>query len=63
MFICKSCDEKVSNSKMFGLVIGQIGREKFEQRGFSKGDILAGALSGFRIACPNCSKTNWNYQA
>lgn len=64
MFICKSCKEEVSNSKMFGLVIGQVGREKLvERNAINKPDVLAGILSGFRISCPECQKTNWEYKS
>lgn len=61
-FKCKPCGEKVSGSKMIGLVIGQIGRSKADNmgvQGFSKQDLLAGIMSGFKVSCPNCGKCNW----
>ena len=64
MFNCKKCEEEVSNAKMAGLVIGQIGRETAQAKGLSpqsKADFIAGLLSGAKIQCPNCSSTNWNY--
>ncbi|HAI2246618.1 hypothetical protein ACP81E_23975 [Escherichia coli] len=66
MFICKSCNEKISNSKMLGLAIGQFGRDKVERAGFlgafNKEDFIAGLTSGFKIECPCCHKTNWDYK-
>lgn len=64
MFNCKKCHEEVSNAKMAGLVIGQIGREKALSQGLSpqsKADFIAGLLSGAKIQCPSCNSTNWNY--
>lgn len=63
-YSCKSCKEKVSNSKMAGLVIGQVSREVLEAKNitrssFSNGEVMAGLLSGFRVKCPKCGKTNW----
>lgn len=61
---CKNCNEEVSNAKMVGLIIGQIGREKALTNGISsqaKADVIAGVLSGLRISCPNCGKHNWDY--
>jgi hypothetical protein len=65
MFICKKCNEEISNAKMVGLVIGQVGRETALKKGLSpeaKGDIIAGVVSGFKIKCPSCDSNNWNYQ-
>ena len=65
MFKCKGCAEKVSDAKMVGLVIGQIGREAATAKGItpqSTGDFLVGLISGYKINCPKCEKTNWEYK-
>ena len=65
MFECEECKKTYSKSKMLGIIVGQIGREKIEAEGlseFSSNDFFAGILSGFRIKCPNCNKSNWNYK-
>lgn len=62
MFKCKLCNEKFSNSKMIGLIIGQIGRDKSESKGlsnFSKPDFIAGLVTGFKVRCPDCNGSNW----
>lgn len=64
MFKCKSCNEEVSTSKMAGLVIGQAGKDKAERAGlsnFSKPDFIAGLVSGFKVRCPGCNESNWDY--
>lgn len=64
MFKCKGCNEELSNAKMIGLVIGQIGREKAISQGLSnssKTDFIAGLVSGFKVKCPKCNATNWDY--
>ncbi|MBG5884866.1 hypothetical protein I4990_18180 [Providencia alcalifaciens] len=61
-FKCKECGEKISGSKMIGLIAGKIGKAKLEQSGvnsFSKQDFLSGFLTGFKISCPKCGKCNW----
>jgi len=69
-FQCKNCKEKVTNSKMVGLVFGQIAAATLESKGiktqsalvtkFKSHDIGAGFLSAMRVECPNCRKTNWD---
>ncbi|MGR6504325.1 MULTISPECIES: hypothetical protein [unclassified Shewanella] len=64
MFKCKKCGEEVSNAKMVGLIIGQIGREASMNNGISpqaRADVIAGVVSGFKIECPSCSGHNWSY--
>jgi len=61
-FKCKACGEKVSGSKMIGLVIGKIGHDKatnMRVNAFSKQDLLSGIMTGFKVNCPNCGKCNW----
>lgn len=69
-FECSGCKEKVSNSKMVGLVFGQITSATLEIKGiktkasltagFSRGELGSGFLSGLGIECPKCKNTNWN---
>ena len=61
-FKCKACGEKVSGSKMIGLIIGKIGHDKAMSQGvngLSKRDLLSGFGTGFKVSCPNCGKCNW----
>lgn len=65
MFECNKCKETYSKSKMIGIIVGQIGREKMEAKGlseFSRDEFFAGVLSGFKIKCPNCGASDWNYK-
>lgn len=60
---CKNCKKEISNSEMAGLAIGHLGREVFDKKlgtqGFSKGEFSAGLLTGLKIPCPSCSKSDW----
>ena len=61
-FKCKECGEKVSGSKMIGLIAGKIGRAKVIDQNiaaFSKQDLLSGFVTGFKVECPKCGKCNW----
>lgn len=68
-FECKECKEKVSDSKMAGLVFGQIAAATLESNGvktqsaltagFSSGEFASGFLSGLKVKCPKCNKSNW----
>lgn len=68
-FECKECKENVSNSKMAGLVLGQIAASTLESKGitsksalmagFSSGEFGSGVLSGMKVKCPSCNKSNW----
>jgi DNA-directed RNA polymerase subunit RPC12/RpoP len=68
-FECKECGEKVSDSKMAGLVFGQIASATLSgygietksglTKGFSSRDFGSGILSGLGINCPKCSGKNW----
>lgn len=68
-FECKECKEKVSNSKMAGLVFGQIAAATLASKGiktqseltagFNSGDFAAGTLSGMKVKCPKCNGSNW----
>lgn len=68
-FKCKKCKEEVSNSKMTGLVFGQITVATLESKGiktqkdlttgFSGGDFGSGFLSSFNVKCPNCKESSW----
>lgn len=69
-FTCANCSEKVSDSKMAGLVIGQVASATLSSKGIqtrsdltsslSKGEFTAGVISGLGIKCPKCNGTNWN---
>lgn len=68
-FKCKKCSEEVSNSKMAGLVFGQIAAATLEGKGvktqrelaagFNSGEFGSGFLSAFRVKCPSCEASNW----
>lgn len=69
-FECKKCEEKVSNSKMAGLVFGQVTSATLKTKGietqsslasgFNSGDFSGGFLSGLGIKCPGCGSKNWS---
>ena len=69
-FKCKNCEEKVSNSKMVGLVLGQVASATLEGKGIktrpaltnclNSGEVGAGVLSGMGVSCPNCNSANWD---
>lgn len=68
-FECKNCKEEVSNSKMTGLVFGQIAAATLSSKGiktqsgltagFNGGEFGSGFLSGLKVRCPKCDSTNW----
>jgi len=66
-FSCGNCNSTFSDSKMVGIVVGQIGRDLVNRElglpkssNFSGRELTAGILSGFNIKCPKCGKSNWN---
>ncbi len=69
-FKCNGCNKSFSDSKMAGLVFGQISRSLLESRGvltegkltqgFSSGDFRAGFLSGLGVRCPSCDAKDWS---
>ena len=68
-FECKKCGEKVSDSKMAGLVFGQVASATLSRygietkseltKGFSSRDFGSGVLSGLGVGCPKCGEKNW----
>ena len=69
-FSCKECGETVSNSKMAGLVFGQITKATLERKGihteselsqgFNSQEFSGGFLTALGIKCPKCKKSNWD---
>ena len=69
-FKCKNCKEKISVSKMVGIVIGQVASATLAAKGIRTssdikmgimdGSVGAGILSGMRVSCPKCRMANWD---
>ena len=68
-FTCNKCGETLSNSKMAGVCLAQLGKEYLLAKGvvgqvglvksFDRGEFSAGVLSGLGVKCPECKHTNW----
>ncbi|WP_041720543.1 hypothetical protein [Alkaliphilus metalliredigens] len=70
-FTCNNCNGSVSQVKMGGLALGQVSKEVlYRQLGLPTtknltgnnvaSELSAGIVSGFRIRCPKCGKSNWS---
>lgn len=62
-FECKECGNKVTNSEALGLAVATVSKTVIENKigasAFSKAEFSAGLLSGFKVPCPDCDKSNW----
>lgn len=69
---CGNCDKEYSNSKMAGLIFGQVAKSVLERRGYSSenavkaafnsGEFSGGFLSAMGVKCPSCGASDWDCQ-